>query len=143
MDDEAEKDSAGGGDDEKPAAKGKKEPPKVAKSDDDESEGRAEASWTKTISKMKKVPQGEVAGKLDGIDFEPDKVELSGGRLVFSKGKRRVFAEAEVDVVLFTGPNDDVSGKKLIVNGKIRAGEPHINMSVMRKGDKLPNTQGF
>jgi hypothetical protein len=79
---------------------------------------------------------------LDGIDFEPDKVEIRAGRLIFSKGKRRVFAEAELDVVLFLKPNEDVSGRRIIVNGRIRAGDPHVNMSVMRKGDKLPRTDG-
>jgi hypothetical protein len=117
----------------------------VGKTKDAKGSGKSvEVGWTNKISKMKKIPDEEVTGNIDGVDFTLDKAALRGGRLVLQKnpGFRGVFSEAELDVVLFLKPNEDVSGRKIVVNGQIYAGGPHISASSMRKGDKLPKTQG-
>ncbi len=117
----------------------------VGKSTEAKGSGKpTEVGWTNKISKMKKIPDEEVTGQIDGVEFTLDKASLRGGRLVFQKnpGFRGVFSEAELDVVLFIKPNEDVSGRKIVVNGQVHAGAPHIHASSMRKGDKLPHSDG-
>ncbi len=85
--------------------------------------------------------------KIDGIDFAARSsvaIRVVKGLTHFSKDTEvsgRFFPELELSLALFIKPNQDISGKKLTVNGKARAGDPHIIMKAMRKGDKLPNTQ--
>lgn len=103
----------------------------------------AEIGWTNKITKMKNIPDEEIAGNLDGVDFSADKVTFSHGRLSFIKGPRfrGVFSEAELYFHIPGVGREDVSGKKLVVNGRANATLPTIVAKSMRKGDKLPNTQ--
>lgn len=95
-----------------------------------------EAAWTNRISKMKKIPDEEVTGKVGGVEFTLDKASLQSGHLELRKGNG-FWADIEIDVVLFTF-NEDVSGRKFVVNGRSRAGDPSASFSVKRKGAKLP-----
>jgi len=103
----------------------------------------SEIGWTNKITKMKKIPDEEVTGSIDGIKFTLDKAVLTGGRLVLQKtpGYRGVFSEAELAIVLWIKPNDDVSGKKYVVNGRAGVGGPQVTEQAMRKGDRIPKTQ--
>jgi len=127
------------------AKKGKSSKVVAGKSGDKEtSAGKpSEVAWTNKITKMKKIPDEEITGTIDGIKFTLDKASLSGGRLLLQKtpGFRQIFSEAELDIVLWTKPNEDVSGKKYVVNGRAGAGAPQVTVQAMRKGDRLPNTQ--
>ena len=111
--------------------------------DDGGTQKAVDAVWTNKIAKMKKIPDEEVTGKIDGLDFKLDRASLTHSGLSFVMGPkfRGVFSEASLDIILFLKPNQDVSGQKLIVNGRIRPGDPHIRMGSMRKGDKIPRTE--
>jgi len=121
---------------------GKKGNAKKAKSNKDEKDAGkgTEVAWTNRISKMKKIPEEEVTGQIDGVKFTLDKAVLRGGRLTLRKGTG-FFANAEVDVILFLKPNEDVSGRKVVINGRVPAGGPHVSAGAMHKGDRLPKTQ--
>jgi S1-C subfamily serine protease len=136
-DDDSASDDAGSGSKRKKASDDDED-------DDAKSDKGSSVAWTNKIAKMKKIPDEEVSGSVDGIDFTLDQAALTGGRLVFKKGPRfrGVFSEAELDIVLFLKPHQDVSGQKILVNGRSRGG-PHIVTKAMRKGDKLPKTQSF
>lgn len=126
----------------------KKESTTTAKKDSTTSKSSGGAAgapvWTNKITAMKKIPDEEVTGKINGVEFTLDKAELSGGTLKLVKNPRfhGVFSEAEVNVILFLKPNEDVSGRKYVINGT--AGTPHLTMKSMREGDRLPTTlSGF
>jgi hypothetical protein len=127
------------------AKKGKSSKAVAGKSGDKEASSAkpSEVAWTNKITKMKKIPDEEVTGTIDGIKFTLDKASLTGGRLLLQKnpGFRQIFSEAELDIVLWISPNEDVSGKKYVVNGRAGAGAPQVSAHAMRKGDRLPNTQ--
>jgi S1-C subfamily serine protease len=117
---------------------------KIAEKDQGKSSGKTtELGWTNKITKMKKIPDDEITGTIDGIEFTPDKVTLSHGRLEFIKtpGFRTIFPEAEISFHLPGTGREDVSGKSLVVNGRANATLPTIVMKAMRKGDKIPKTQ--
>jgi S1-C subfamily serine protease len=126
--------------DEKPKSKKKI----VGKSTDSKGSGKpAEVGWTNKISKMKNIPDEEVTGQIDGVEFTLDKATLNMTVLTLKKNPsfRGIFAEAELKIMLFTKPNEDVSGRRFVVNGRVQPGSPSIFASSMRKGDKLPNSQ--
>ncbi len=147
--DDLDEDAAAEGDDEKPAKKatakkGSSEIKAAAKSGKEEKEGGSdnatEAAWTNKITKMNTIPDEEITGKIDGLEFTLDKAELKAGRVKFRKGTA-LFADLEMDIVLWTKPNEDVSGRKFVINGRPRAGEPVVTIGAKRKGEKVPKTQ--
>jgi dienelactone hydrolase len=99
--------------------------------------------WTNKISDIKQIPDTEVAGTIDGIEFTLDQATFEHGRLVFTKGPkfRGPFCEAEVAITVTLDQDQDVSGQKLIINGRPRDHWHHIYMSAMRKDDKIPKGQ--
>ena len=110
------------------------------KSKKEEAETKApEFGWTNKLSKMKKIPDEELTGKVDGMEFSPDKVTLSLGTLEFRQGTE-FFADLSVSIVLFTG-NEDLAGKRIVANGSI--GGPHFRIASRKNGQQLPNTQPF
>ncbi|MBI3866790.1 MAG: trypsin-like peptidase domain-containing protein [Planctomycetia bacterium] len=142
-----EKEDPSADEDENPFKKGavktdKSKSRETAKSKSEQKEGdsdkSAEAVWTNKITKMKTIPDEELTGKIDGLEFTLDKATLSTGRLTFRQGTE-FFADLELDIVLWTH-DEDVSGKKFVVNGRTRAKDPVVRMSAKRKGEKLPKT---
>lgn len=135
-----EEDKKGG--DDKPSKKDKDKAKSGEKKSDKVAVAETGIAWTNKISKMKKIPDDEVTGKIDGIEFTLDRASITGGRLIFQKNPRfrGVFSELELSLALFLKPNQDVSGQKLVVNGRIRGGDPHVHMSAMRKGDRIPRS---
>ena len=122
-----------------------------AKSTDDEGDTNekvvkkaSDPVWTNKISKMKTISDDEVTGKIDGLDFQLGRVTLDAGGLTFEMGRGDSDSggEAEVRLVLFTRINEDVSGRKFIVNGQVRVGDPHINLSTRRANDRISRPQG-
>ena len=48
---------------------------------------------------------------------------------------------ASIHLFLFTKGNEDVSGRKIVVNGRVRPGDPHIHLSCQRTDDRAPRSQ--
>lgn len=140
-DDELEPEGDGTGDpapeaDEKPktASSGKKPAAKEAEKDDD-----SPIKWSNNIKKMAdNIPDVELGGKIGGVEFKPDRIEITNSRLVMRQGAN-FFADAEIDMVLWKQASE-LAGKKCVVNGRPRQGDPSVTMKIMNKGAKLPNT---
>jgi dienelactone hydrolase len=99
--------------------------------------------WTKQLADIKQIPDEKVTGMIDGIDFTLDQATLAHGKLTLTKGPKfhGVFAEAEVVIHLTIDRDQDVSGQRAIVNGRIRGFGQTIYMSAMRREDRLPKGQ--
>ncbi|HEY3968941.1 MAG TPA: serine protease [Planctomycetaceae bacterium] len=147
--DDLDEDAGAEGDDEKSskkatAKKGSSNVKKTTKSGKEENDGGSdkttEVAWTNKITKMKKIPDEEITGRIDGLEFTLDRAELKTGSLTFRKGTA-FFADLELAIVLWTKRDEDVSGRKFVINGQPRAGEPVVRFSAKRKGEKLPKTQ--
>lgn len=144
--DEMKEDETSSGDDGKSSknAKGKSNTRETAKSGSDKKAADTgkpgEFAWTNKITKMKKIPDEDLTGKIDGLEFALDKVTLSGGRLTFRQGTE-FFPDLELDMVLWTKTGEDVSGRKIVVNGSTRHGDPSVTTRARRKGEKLPRTE--
>lgn len=100
------------------------------------------AVWVSKISKMKNIPDEDVEGKIDGLNFHLGRATLdnSGLRLEMGRGDSDE-GVAHLQIVLFLRPNEDVSGRKVVVNGRVRAGDPHIHLSCQKVSDRSPRTQ--
>lgn len=101
-------------------------------------------TWNNVIAKMKKIPNDEVMGSIDGIDFYVDRVTLVQSRLVFTMapGFRRTVPEAELALIMPINPNADLSGKKFSMNGRQR-GMPTIRLISLREQDKQAKSQTY
>lgn len=122
-------------DDDEMSAKSKKK----GESDEPAAEGEVEVKWTNSIKKMAgNIPDAEVSGKLGGEEFHPDKIVYAGQTLTFRQGSG-FFADLELSLVTFKSAGD-LAGKKCVVNGQVRVGDPHARVGVMKKDDRLPDT---
>ena len=99
--------------------------------------------WT-TVLKDMTPPDAPAVGVIRGREFKPDSVRLRGGRLVFRQGGTQTFADIEVSVVMFL-KGDSIENKTYeIAAAAINpTGSPHIQLSTMPKGGKLPKSESF
>jgi len=103
----------------------------------------ASRGWTLDLAKMK-IPDAKASGKMHGIDFVPDKVELTNGILKFRQGKE-FFADVELSIFMLLSAGETVAGKSYRINSSDSAtgfGNPQIHMDWKPKGEQVPKT-GF
>lgn len=102
------------------------------------------AKWTADLKEMT-PPDAPAVGLVRGREFKPDSVTLqAGGWLSFKQGSGR-FPAVEVSLVL-TGlkPNESVANKTYEVGkGTSPALSPHIRLSTLPAGAKVPKTEPF
>jgi len=104
--------------------------------------GGAPAGWTNRITAMKgHIPNEEVTGKVDGIEFTLDQAsfEKNGSTLKFQMGKVGIFSVVEVEISLFFPKK--IAGQKFIVNGNAGIKDGHVGIRTMHDGDKIPRHQ--
>jgi hypothetical protein len=101
------------------------------------------AKWTADLNEMT-PPDAPAVGVIRGREFKPDKVTLkSGGKLVFSQGTG-TRPDVEVELWLILKPNESVENKTYQIGKGIKADvTPHVTLSVIPEGAKLPKRESF
>jgi hypothetical protein len=102
------------------------------------------AKWTMKLEDMT-PPTDPAAGTLRGKEFRPDEVLLRGGQLVFRQGAKGAFADAQLDVTLFTKAGESVENRTISVRPATSnpAGSPHLRAATLDAGQKLPAAEAF
>jgi hypothetical protein len=101
--------------------------------------------WTTNLADMT-PPDAPALGVIRGKEFKPDSVALQpGGRLVFRQGEKGAFAEGEVSIVLWLKGGESVENKKYEVKAAANSatGTPHVTLSTMPAGARIPKSETF
>ena len=89
-----------------------------------------------------RIPSGPPQGRIRGIEFKPDRVELQGSQLTIRQGAD-FFADREFKV-LMSGPQKALQGRKFAVQEDTDFGKsPHVHMSWRPKGETMPKTRMY
>ena len=99
------------------------------------------AGWTLQL-KSAKIPAGPVTGRIQGRDFNSEKVSLENGFLSFRQGAD-FFADLEMSVVLFVNIPAELSGKTFTVPKQESGGNPHIWMKWKSAGKDAPDQKSW
>jgi hypothetical protein len=128
-------------------------PPEVVKAQAKEKAAKDEAAgkenqekygvkWTTKLDEMT-PPSAPAVGVIRGKEFKPEKVELQpGGWLVFRQGEKGAFADVEVKLWLVPKAGESPENKTYEV-AATKSGGPHVQVSTMPAGRKLPQTESF
>ncbi len=101
------------------------------------------AGWTLDVSKMS-VPDVPAAGRIHGVNFKPDRIQLENGILTLRQGKE-FFADLEFTIFLFLPKGESLPGKTFRVNKETEFGIPHVHVAWMpeQKLGTVPHTTTF
>ena len=98
--------------------------------------------WTVKLDEMT-PPEAPVVGVIKGKEFKPETVALQpGGWLVFRQGEKGAFADVEVKLWLIPKAGESLENKTYEIAAS-KSGGPHVQMSTMPAGRKLPQTESF
>jgi hypothetical protein len=107
---------------------------------DKENNDKFGAKWTMDFKEMT-PPDAKVTGLVMGKEFKPDTIKMENGWLIFRKGSG-FFAEAEVKMWLLSGFSESVENRTFKIDvGSKSVETPHIHVSVMPKGARIPTTE--
>jgi hypothetical protein len=97
--------------------------------------------WRDSLESVR-IPNSPPRGRIRGVDFKPDRVELQGSHLTIRQGAD-FFADLEFRV-LMSGPQSALQGRKFKVDEDMELGRiPHVHMSWRPKGESLPKTKMY
>jgi hypothetical protein len=104
----------------------------------------AAGGWNMDVKTLR-YPDSPAAGKINGADFKPDRVELEDFILTFRQGGD-FFPDREIKLFLNAG-QEGLGAKdvtlEVAARGADGAAAPHVHLAVKGPGDMIPTTQMF
>ena len=94
--------------------------------------------WRDNLQRVR-IPEAPARGRIRGQELKVDRAELRGSHLYLRQGKE-FFAEREF-VILMSGPQAALQGKKFNIAEDQEMGVPHVHMSWKQPGSTLPKTK--
>jgi hypothetical protein len=94
--------------------------------------------WRDNLESVR-IPESPARGRIRGQELKVDRAELRGSHLYLRQGKE-FFADREF-VILMSGPQAALQGKKFNITEDQEMGGPHVHMSWKQPGSTLPKTK--
>lgn len=90
-------------------------------------------AWAEDVSNHE-VPNQSVQGKLQGIDFSPDRVEYQNGIFSFREGGSTIMGEREIILFMFLPEDEKLEGKTFKITPSTGYSSPHVHTHWKPKG---------